>query len=255
MENISNLIAIDAHSHFNHGARHDPPESEIYRCDLEFLRRGYDAANIGQVCLSTFASVMSPEDTAEENEYLYDLVQKTQWLYQWVVIDPRQEKTFEQAKQMLKSKKCVGIKLDAPCHGYSIAEYGDKIFSFACENGAVVKMCPQCMELLPDFADKYPDLRLIVAHLGSVMHVDIIEKAKYGNIYTDTSGCASSNNNVVEYAISRVGSDRILFGTDTYAAGFQRGRIEYAPISYEDKVKILRTNVLKLIPKLSDKSS
>ena len=43
-----------------------------------------------------------------------------------------------------------------------------------------------------------------------------------------------------------VGFERILFGTDTYAAGFQRGRIEYALIPDEDKANILRNNALRL---------
>jgi len=47
------------------------------------------------------------------------------------------------------------------------------------------------------------------------------------------------------YSIKAHG-EKILFGTDTYAVGFQRGRIEYAMISERDKQNILRYNALKL---------
>ena len=70
--------------------------------------------------------------------------------------------------------------------------------------------------------------------------------AKHRNIYTDTSGMASLKNKLIEYAVSQIGSDRILFGTDTYAAGAQRGRIEYAMISQEDKENILFNNAKRL---------
>ena len=110
----------------------------------------------------------------------------------------------------------------------------------------------QMAALIP-FADRHPDMKLILAHLGSVAHVDAMVRAANGNILTDTSGIASSKNNVVEYAVERAGADRILFGTDTYAPGFQRGRIEYARIPDADKIRILRDNALRLFPKLSGK--
>ena len=88
-----------------------------------------------------------------------------------------------------------------------------------------------------------------MAHLGGEAYVDAVEFAKHRNVYTDTSGIASSNNLMVEYAYSRIGADRILFGTDTYSAAFQRGRIEFAMIPREDKRKILRDNALRLFAK------
>ncbi len=91
-------------------------------------------------------------------------------------------------------------------------------------------------------------MKLIIAHLGSAEHIDAIKRAVHGNIYTDTSGGASNNNHVIEYAVSKVGADKILFGTDTYAAPFQYGRIALAPISFENKEKILFGNAMRMFP-------
>ena len=89
-----------------------------------------------------------------------------------------------------------------------------------------------------------------MAHMGSFNDEDCyakaIEGARHGNVYIDTSGLASYNNRVVEYTVGRVGSEHILFGTDTYAAGFQRGRIAYAMIADADKRNILRYNAERL---------
>jgi len=98
-------------------------------------------------------------------------------------------------------------------------------------------------------ADRYPDVAFIVAHLGVESYVDAVEFAKHKNVYTDTSGIASSNNLMVEYAYSRIGTNRILFGTDTYSAAFQRGRIEFALIPKRNKRKILRDNAMQLFAK------
>ena len=90
-------------------------------------------------------------------------------------------------------------------------------------------------------------LNSLIAHLGGINQV---RQAKYGNIYIDTSGSSSNMNNVIEEAVKVAGSEKILFGTDTYSCAFQRGRIEYARIPFEDKVNILRNNALRLFEKL-----
>jgi predicted TIM-barrel fold metal-dependent hydrolase len=69
-------------------------------------------------------------------------------------------------------------------------------------------------------------------------------------VYADTSGSASNKNNVIEYAVSQLGSERILFGTDSYSCAFQRGRIDYADIAEEAKENILYKNALRLFPNL-----
>ena len=109
-------------------------------------------------------------------------------------------------------------------------------------------MHPEKITLMPMFADRYHNMNLIIAHLGSVEHVDAVAHAKYGNIYVDTSGNASVNNNVIEYTVSRVGSERIFFGTDTYSAAFQRGRIQFARIPDKDKENILYQNAKRIFP-------
>jgi predicted TIM-barrel fold metal-dependent hydrolase len=77
-----------------------------------------------------------------------------------------------------------------------------------------------------------------------------MKMAKHQNVYADTSGSASNKNNVIEYAVSQLGSERILFGTDSYSCAFQRGRIDYADITEEAKENILNKNALRLFPNL-----
>ena len=244
------LIAIDMHTHINHGSPYDTKTHEGYSADLDDLIVINRAAGIEKMFASTFASVLSTEMIPEENEYMHRLIDEVDCLYQWVVIDPRIEETLQQAEWMLQHKKCVGIKLHPLNHGYSLEEYADTILSLASRFHTVVLIHveKEASYILP-LADKYPDVTFIVAHLGGEAYVDAVEFAKHKNVYTDTSGIASSNNLMVEYAYSRVGADRILFGTDTYSAAFQRGRIEFALIPREDKQKILRDNSLRLFAK------
>lgn len=248
---VKEIIAIDSHTHINHGSEFDSaPNSKLYTATLENLMKINKVAGVEKMLCSTFASVISNEVVEKENEYMLNLVENVENLYQWVVIDPQNENTFKQGDKMLQSKKCVGIKLHPPYHKYSIFEYEDKLFSYASEHKTNVLIHPETdADYILPIADKYPDVTFIMAHMGSYgeeSYANAIEFSKYGNVYTDTSGFASSKNLCIEYVVERVGSERILFGTDTYATGFQRGRIEYALISEQDKINILKNNAERL---------
>lgn len=181
--------------------------------------------------------------------YLHNLIDEKEWVYQWVVIDPRQKATYEQAEKMLAHPKVLGIKIHPDYHKYNILDYADELFAFANEHKTAVLMHPQHILQMPQFADKFPDMKLIIAHLHLKEYVDTIKNAKHGNIYTDTSGGASNLNNIIEYAVKQVGSQKILFGTDTYSFAFQFGRIALSDLSFEEKEDILWRNATQLFPK------
>lgn len=151
-------------------------------------------------------------------------IDEKDWVYQWVVIDPRQKKTYEQADEMLSHSKVLEIKIQSFEQKYDIRDYADELFAFANQRKAVILMHPHYISQMSLFADKYPDMKLLIAYLASKEHVDAIANAKHGNIDTDTSGGASARNNIVEYAVSRVGSQKILFGTDTYCDALEYPR-------------------------------
>ena len=240
---------IDIHSHFNHGSPYDTPQTPAHIRDLDFVKAGYDRFGICYAGMSTFASVVYyPECVVEENEYLYDLVQKTDWMYQWVVIDPRQEETYRQAEQMLQNPKVLGIKIHPSYHDYDILDHAYPLFSFAEKHKAFLLMHPQHISEMPQLADKYPDMKLMIAHLSSEEYVDAVANARHGNIYVDTSGRGGAYNNIIEYAVSRIGSEKILFGTDTYSCAFSFGRIALADLPLEDKENILWKNAMRLFP-------
>lgn len=245
--------AVDIHCHFNHGSQLDVPGSFLSRNDMEFLRDSYACMGIAWGGISTYASVFHPDGAgvAESNRWLFDYVQENDWVRQWVVIDPRVEESFCQAEAMLKSPKTLGIKIHPTFHKYELAECGDKIFQFADAHKAVVLthpvMSPEGFLQMAHFAEKYPGVKLIVAHLCSMSHIGLLQD--YANVYTDTSGGASNLNNVLEYAVETVGSEKILFGTDGYSAEFQFGRVALSRIALEDKENILFKNAQKLFPK------
>ena len=239
---LTDFQAIDLHCHYNSGGPHDPKTTELHSRELDFLLQEHRAANIVKTAMSTYEAVLSTENIIEENEKLLALSEKMSEIYQWVVVDPRNDATLTEANKLLNKPKTLGIKIHSPAHGYKIEEWGDKIFEFANKSRTTVLMHPDNIPESVEIANRYPDMRLIIAHLSSIDHIEAVENAKYGNVYLDTSGGASWNNNIIEYAVKRIGSEKIYFGTDTYSAPFQYGRIFFARISEEDKQNILYKN-------------
>lgn len=250
------IKAIDTHCHVNYGPvdQLEPnrltnlmKEGSCYTAYPDRLLKISQAAGVDRVFASPFAGVLSTARTEEANEKMLELAQEHPALYQWVIIDPRQPATYRQAERMLKQEKCVGIKLHPVCHEYSLLDWGDDVFAFAQKHETVVQIHPEkAPEYLVPFANRYPGATLIAAHLSSEHHVEAVRQAVHRNLYIDTSSMSSLKNQVVEYAVSEIGSDRILFGTDTYSAGMQCGRIEFSLLAEADKANILRLNALRL---------
>ena len=248
-------IAIDIHSHINHGARFDSKPvdyGKIYCAEKEFLLEEYKRTNILCGGFSTFDSVLSNRNVYAENEYMSNLAQIEKNVFFWAVLSPLDKNSYSQVEKLLKNPKCLGIKIHSVYHQYDILRYGGEIFDFANQMKAWVLMHNDKILSMPNFANENPRMKLIIAHLGSSEHIEAIKTARYGNIYTDTSGIASSNNNIIEYAVKEVGAEKIFFGTDTYSCGFQKGRIEYADIKDIDKEKILYTNAKQSFINFSD---
>lgn len=240
-----NIMAIDIHSHINHGAEFDSKPADygkLYRAETEYLLGEYKRANILCGGFSTFDSVLSAENVHAENEYMCTLSQREEKVFFWTVLNPLNKSTYLQAERLLKNPKCLGIKIHSVCHKYDILKYAGEIFDFANQMKAWVLMHNDNVLSMPEFANENPNMKLIIAHLGSLEHIEAVKKAKYDNIFTDTSGIASSKNNIIEYAVKEIGAEKIFFGTDTYSCGFQKGRIEYADIRERDKEEILYEN-------------
>jgi len=258
---IQAIPAIDVHGHYGRYVRGDDIGNEFMTGDGDLVVRRAMQANIRWTIVSPLRALLPRfhADAVAGNAEAADVVARTDGLLQWVVIDPRKPATYDQADEMLKTPRCVGIKIHPEEHGYPIVEHGQKIFEFAAQRRAVVLAhSSEQLSLASDyasFANAFPEMTLIIAHLGCGWDGDLthqvraIQKSKHGNLFTDTSSARSITPGLVEWAVRQVGAERILFGTDTplYFTAMQRARIDHADLPERDKKLILRGNAERLI--------
>jgi uncharacterized protein len=263
---IHDLPAIDVHGHIGRYVQPNTPplKAQWMSGDAATVAARAESANIRYTVVSPLLGLLprGQADAVAGNEEASRAVEQTDGLLQWVVLNPLQPATFDQARVMLTHARCVGIKIHPEEHGYKIAEHGHTIFELAAELRAVILTHSGETNSLPadlvPFADKYPEASLILAHLGNSgdvantpeLQVRAIQAARHGNIFTDTSSAQSILPGLIEWAVGEVGAERVLFGTDTplYFSPSQRARIDHADLSDQQKRNILWENARRMLP-------
>ena len=254
----SNIAAIDVHGHY--GCMDRGPSAKLWNEFMsgdseEVVRRARDV-NVRWTIVSPLTAFMprGHGDTYAGNIEAAKIVERMPELLQYVVIDPRDDRTFLQASEMLQRARCVGIKIHPEEHIYPISEFGHRIFEFAAQRKAIILThSSEQNSLASDFvplADDFPEVQLILAHLGcgwdgdATHQVRAIERCRNRNMFVDTSSGSSLKPGLIEWAVREIGADRVLFGTDTplYFTAMQRSRIDYAELSEQEKQLILRDN-------------
>lgn len=255
------MQAIDVHAHFGGyvAEKHELINKFMSATANEVVRRACIAET--QLTIVSPLKALLPRlkgDPLAANKEAAQIISKTEGLLQCVVVDPTKPDTYAQATEMLELPKCVGIKIHPEEHGYYIKEYGRAIFEFAARHKTVVQTHSGEQKSLPaDFvqlANDFPEVILILSHLGCGWNDDpthqicAIGSSQHGNVFTDTSSSQSMTSNLIEWAVSEVGAEHILYGSDSplYFAPMQRARIDYADISEQDRKLILHGNAARL---------
>lgn len=97
-------------------------------------------------------------------------------------------------------------------------------------------------------ARRNPDTQMIMAHLTSAGYRGVQAIEDLPNVVIDTSGMQPEAG-IVEYAVSRLGDDRVLFGSDMYGRDLpvQIAQVIAADIPDASKRKIFYDNASKLL--------
>ena len=259
------ITAIDVHAHYGVYNRDDAPPlvNEFRGADAATVAARARQVNIRTTVVSPLSGLMprGQADAVAGNDEAARVTSETDGLLQWVIANPLQLETFRQVDEMLAQPQCAGIKIHPEEHVYPIREHGAALFELAAKHNAVILAHSGDPHSLPkdfvEFAGAYPNVTLILAHLGNggggggdpTLQVRAIQNCTAGNVYVDTSSAQSLMPGLVEWAVKEIGADRILFGTDSplYSTSMQRARIDSADISDEDKRNILCDNAKRLL--------
>ena len=178
------------------------------------------------------------DEPQTSNKYIYESSKKFPRMlpFGWVMLPQGLQKTLDEVKRCLEDYGFYGIKINGSQNQHNIdsdesleiielvAKAG-KIIAFHCGAEAPVFTDP---ERAARIAKLYPELRIIMVHMGGVVEPDMSEKViaaamKSPNMMLVGSAIPMPR---VANGIRKLGADRILFGSDTPYHGSTGERLD-----------------------------
>lgn len=102
-------------------------------------------------------------------------------------------------------------------------------------------------EHVADLARRYPEAKIIMAHMGGQVESAMNAIEPYNNVYTDTSGTPIGGHEVM-LSVERLGAERVIFGSDLPAClASNIGKIVGAGLSDEQFQLVMETNMQRLL--------
>lgn len=266
LSEIRSIPAIDIHAHcgnWNMPERERVEQQAGMPGELSLLLKNSALASTAITVVSHLGTLfpIGKGDSRFNEVCLSELADEPRVLM-LCALNPLDPGSYRQAERLLREPKCIGIKLHPAVHGYEIRAYGDEIYSFAARLHAPIITHSGEKNCMPEdfacLADRYPEVITVVSHLGcgwdgdTEHQIRAVSHCRNGNLYTDTSSWHSMEMNLLERAVSAIGADKILYGTDSacYFSPSQRARIDCSGISDLEKEQILFQNALRLFPRI-----
>lgn len=104
-------------------------------------------------------------------------------------------------------------------------------------------------EDVAEVAQRYPELVIQMAHFGGDFIRGIEAVVPFPNVFADFSG-SYGERGMVDYAVRRIGAERILFGSDMPGSDVHHnlGKVHGADLTHEERELILWKNAERVLP-------
>ncbi|MCS7364133.1 MAG: amidohydrolase family protein [archaeon GB-1867-035] len=251
------MVYIDAHTHFGKKGKGLPPNTPEERIKM-MDEIGMDA----MVTTPPYASISYDRTYDEANAFILEVMQKyPDRFYGLARINPHfRKKAVERAEKWLK-KGFWGIKFHPRNEAFpaNSKELVFPIMEKVKELGGIVLFHtgePDFSHptLIGDVADHFPEIPIIIGHLGKIYYMDAILVAKwFDNVFVDTSFCQGVH--VIEKAVEIAGAEKVLYASD-YPQGsieLDTMKVQLADISKRDKELILGRNIKRILDEVKKK--
>ncbi len=250
------MVYIDAHTHFGRGMPQGIPPEGVEKCIQMMDKIGMDAI----IITPCYASI-SPDRTYDEaNRLLANAMKECpDRLIGLARVNPHfMKRSVEMAERYLK-EDFWGIKFHPRNEAFPInhKELVFPIMRKVEELGGLVLFhtgCPVYSHptLVGDVADNFPEVPIIIGHMGGRFVDDAILVAKwFDNVYVDTSFCRGVGS--IEKAVEVAGAEKVLYASD-YPQGcieIETLKVKLADISSRDKELILGKNIRKILSSIN----
>lgn len=249
-------LIIDCHGHL-----HQQSLADYLEKDRQLIEAA-DKLGIDKLCCSilTHTRPASVEGFRQCNAWLVEAIKRfPDRILGWCYVNPEHSKeALEEIRRYVEEHGFIGVKLynERVCTDpivFPVVELAIElrvpILHHAGHGHHPIPDQPNISDSgdLTELGRRYPEARLICAHIGGGGDWEWSIKAmRHGtNVFLDTSGSVIDEG-MVPMAVDVLGVDRILFGCDmSMTAGV--GKMRALDVSADDKRKILGGNMMQLL--------
>lgn len=247
-------MLIDMHTHLwtQNGS------TEITKQNKKSILQACENYHVDRIYLSSLDSFYPDEEEISRlNEITHQFMwEQPQLVYGYCYLNPRNANTLTELRRGIEDYGMSGVKL-------WVATFCDDTLV-----NPIAEMCVQydipilihafykTVEQLPyeslgenvaNLARRYPEAKLIMAHMGAECYRELPPVRDCPNVWTDFSGSIFHSEDL-DYAKDLLGADRLLFGTDMPGIGFHVswGQLMEANFTDEEREKVAALNTLAL---------
>lgn len=244
-------MIIDIHAHQIIGKR-DPKVGEA------LLVKAISKYNIDRVYIS---NLMDTNPTKEEvelgNNIAYELMKKyPKEIGGFVYVSHEHDNAVDVVKRGIEDQGFEGVKIwiSEKCDSPLMNKVAEKTIEYG------VPMLIHCFHKsrgqyenesvgknVANLALRYPELKIIMAHMGGNCYNGIPMIRDIKNVWVDIS-CSLFIGDYLDYTIENIGAERVLFGTDMIGPYLNNvGKVLHANISDSERELIFYKNALKIL--------
>ncbi len=244
---LTDIKLIDAHAHIG-----PYKEFRMLEYTAESILRGMDKLGVEMSCISSIPGCIGSLYQEWNSEIIKAVKQWPGRFFGYMSVNPLSptdaftelKRCYDQGIRGIKVHSSMGIPYDDPSYKmiWEFAErYSLPVLAHTWGLDGIAQLTP--------LFTRYPSVTWILAHGGSEDREAYIHAAFASrNVYVDTVLSAGPRG-LTEYFMKSGLSDRLLWGTDiTFMnAPHQLGKIIFADITIEQKLKILGENAIKAL--------
>ena len=248
------MVVIDGHTHFAGPGKGFPPNTVE---DLLAIMDGNGIDSI--VTCAPYSSIGKDRTYDDANRFLVESMSKApERIIGFLRVNPHlQEHALKSIKDGVKNHSFKGIKFHPRNEAFAInskelifplAELASKLkVPFLIHTGEPDTYGFAQPTLVGDLADSFPDLTLIIGHMGKRLYEDAICVARwFENIILETSFRSHRD---IARAVKRVGADRVVYGSDMPfgVPEIEMMKVRLSDITPEEKSLVLGDSMARIL--------
>lgn len=242
-------MIIDIHAHL---------WAQSHKRDKLRILKACDVFSINKVYISTLSTYYPSLDEVTElnNLTLGYMKEHPNKIGGFVHVDPRHKNKIDVLTKAIEYDGMEGVKLwvSVLCDDIRVNTVAEKCIEYKIPillhafHKATGQLEHESTALnVRELALRYPELKIIMAHMGGNVYHGLRCISDLNNVYADFSGTLVGQGDM-EYALKCIGEDRLLFGTDMPMGGRQCiAQVEDACLTKIQKEKIYFRNAMKVL--------